>query len=197
MIDHFTLLLDAYLDNELPPSKIQAVEQHLLNCLNCQAELQKRRRLVDLLHKVPPVKTIRAEHQFIANVSSQLTGRPSIDWLTSSIFKFRWQVIPVSLLIAMAFIKTVSLMGTMIEIIPGASGMIIKKISWLPFNFTIMDPYQNFLWFFGLFRILNWNWITGIAAFIMISLIYISWLAVWWIRSESINEHRMIYKGVN
>lgn len=192
MIDHFTLLLDAYLDKELPPSKVHLVEQHLETCLHCQAELKKRRHLIELLCEVPPMKIVEPEAQFIRKVNSQLTVRSSNSWQPKSILNISWQMIPVGLLVLAAFIYSVSIISLIFGSIPGMYEMILGKFTTIGFDFSRMDPLSFILWLFGPFQLSHWSWISGIAAFMIISLIYLSWLIVWWYQYNTANEYRMV-----
>lgn len=193
MIDHFALLLDAYLDKELPPSKVHLVEEHVKTCLHCQNELNKRRQLIELLKEVPPMRIVEPEAEFIRKVNSQLMARPSNRWQPKSILNVGWQMIPVGLLIMTAFVYTVSLISLIAGSIPGVNEMILGKISGIGFDFPITDPFNIFLWVLGPFQLSHWNWISGTVALIIISLIYLSWLMIWWFQYKTTNDFRMVY----
>ncbi len=197
MSDHIGSLLDAYLDNELPSSKRCAIEEHLTNCSLCQREIKQRRRLAVLLKEAPPVTPIKSEKQFISAISSQLQGRSTKGWSRGRVLRLGWRAIPVGLLLLIAFIQTVSLIGTVTEIIPGLNGILLGSLSWSPIDRTLSDPMRILFGLLGVFRLPDWNWITGMMASIIISLMYLSWMVVWWVQYHPVNERPMIYKGVN
>ncbi len=197
MSDHIGSLLDAYLDGEIPVSKIDAIETHLASCEKCQTEVNKRRQLVALLHEAPPVMIPKPASEFAMEVRSQLQQRPLKNRTFHRVLKLGWQALPVGLLLVIIFINTVSFLSNAAAFLPGVTGELIGNSSWLSINLTFDDPLRIFLGWSGVFQLSDWNWITGIVALVVISLMYISWMAVWWIQYQPAQESRMISKGVS
>lgn len=192
MSDHIGSLIDAYLDNELLPSKISAVEDHLTHCELCQSELKHRRQLVALLKSAPPAPAIQPKEQFVTNFRSQLTPRSNKAWMRHSVLKLGWQAVPVGLMLVITFIQTVSFLGVVTQIIPGGWDVLLDSLPGSPVEFTLIDPLRIVFGFWGVFRMPDWNWITGMAATFIISITYISWMVIWWSQYQSANDRRMI-----
>ena len=53
MSNHVTEWLNAYYDGELKGKRLQQVEEHLIECEACQAELESLQGLSALLQEVP------------------------------------------------------------------------------------------------------------------------------------------------
>jgi hypothetical protein len=69
--------LDEYLDGELDDAHRRLVEEHLAACPDCRAELERSRKLEDLLRTVPAGAAPEAE-RFIAGVRSR--SRSAAPW---------------------------------------------------------------------------------------------------------------------
>jgi hypothetical protein len=102
-----------------------------------------------------------------------------------------WQFIPVVLLLAWAFVLTLSIMSNLLLIIPeaeqivqqsGSSIIPISRLSTLRGSYPL-DLALGALKQIGIFRALEWNLITSLIALASIGLLYLGWLAGWWAHS--------------
>jgi len=62
MSNHVTEWLNAYLDGELKGKQHHQVEEHLVECDTCQAELESLQSLSALLQEVPEAEFTSNEH---------------------------------------------------------------------------------------------------------------------------------------
>jgi predicted anti-sigma-YlaC factor YlaD len=206
MCEEFRPLLNAYLDNELQGARLQQLENHLVTCEACRAELEQLRQVSNLLHTVPTPQTMPVDH-FVANLTLKLPRRPvtsrrsvGVTWI--------WWLAPAGLLFLWFFVQTVfTISGTLTiasrAVLPG------NATTWLP---VVTD---HTLWFSALTDILG-NQPGGIteAAFsfldqvnvigaslagqflieAVIAVLYWTWLIIWWQnrRPRIMNRHAVI-----
>jgi hypothetical protein len=203
MNEHLNLWLDAYLDGELPPQIKAQVDEHLAACPQCQALLNKRRSLSDLLHTAPLAADLKPAEQFVAEVSRKAgvkAGRPLANLNTPAIWSRLWQLAPLVLLLAWAFMQSVSIVSLIVALIPGASQILQHEASilrssgagyWLEAgnlsgldlaNLDLLLPLD----------LLGWNWITSLLVLAGGALFYVGWLASWWALSlQTKTNHKM------
>ena len=113
MSNHVTEWLNAYFDGELTGRRLHQVEEHLVECESCQAELDALQSVSELLHEVPTPEFTSPE-RFASQVSLLLPKRPFAA-PESKVFEIGWWMIPVSLLAAWAFVSTAVLVSNMIS----------------------------------------------------------------------------------
>jgi predicted anti-sigma-YlaC factor YlaD len=192
MSKHITEWLNAYLDGELRDSQIQQMESHLVECETCRAELESLARLSSLLHEVP-VPEFTPSERFAAQVNLRLPRqRPSVP--KNRIAEIGWWLVPVGLLASWIFIGTSFIVG---DILSTANNLgILGNAS----NWLALDPASQTYWSaaLGQFGVLSENslgWVLSTETFtrssllqiilhVSISLLYLSWLAVWWARRQ-------------
>jgi anti-sigma factor RsiW len=194
MNGHADLWIDAYKDGELSNGRKRQVEKHLGGCQRCQALLEQHRSLSILLQEVPPASGQKPAEQFIAEVKLRLPRRSMPGYratnFTQPVFSLAWQLIPVVLLLAWAFIQTVSLLSEVEQLTPGAESAMQQALSPLAGLLGISagalgNLGQESLTWLGFFNILDWNWFTNLAVLFCIGLLYVGWLASWWVRTQS------------
>ncbi|MBI5963114.1 MAG: zf-HC2 domain-containing protein [Chloroflexi bacterium] len=190
MSKHMTEWLNAYLDGELKGGRLHQVEAHLVECAECQAELQSLQGLSSLLHEAPAPEFISSE-RFAAQVSLRLPHElPKTSKLKAQ--EVGWWMIPVSLLFLWIFIGTSELVGNVVSkandfgllssapawIVPGSSNGAIWSGTLGEFGLLSGDSLQwaEFTEAFTRNRLPQIVWQAAIA------LLYLSWIAVWWAR---------------
>jgi hypothetical protein len=92
-----------------------------------------------------------------------------------------WQFFPVALLLALAFVQTVFTLTSIVGVIPGANQILANRATFLPELPMLPGQLSDLLNLLGVFNPLDWNLFTGTAAVLVISLIYVCWLAGWWV----------------
>jgi len=190
MNKHLNIWLDAYLDGELPASQQALVEDHLAACPQCRALLARRNSLSSLLQTTPSATPRKPAKQFVAEVSvraSHYSHRPQVTVVAPTRFRL-FQFAPLILLLAWAFIQSVSMLTFLIGLIPGA-GQILEQsamdlsvsaaFSWLG-NSNLAEASLESLGLVLPLDFLSWNWITSLFLLVGGALIYLSWLASWW-----------------
>lgn len=192
MNDHIDTWLDAYLDGELGSSQAQQVDKHLAECQRCQAIFEQRVNLSAFLQQVPAATGLKPQEQFAAEVKlsirSQRASHQAQKWLYRA-----WQFAPVALLLAWAFLYTVSILSNLLLILPGGVQTVQQQVSplvsalklpWLA-EFEPAGPQVDGLGLLlGSFDILDWNWLTSLIALAAIGLLYLGWLATWLARAR-------------
>lgn len=191
MSEHIGSLLDAFLDNELSPSRTRIIEAHLECCEQCQRELNQRHILVKFLKEAAPMAVIRPEDHFVLDVHSQLKPRVPKVWTRQRMLKVGWQAIPVGLLLTVIFIQIAFMMSNALQFIPGGKDILLDSLSGFPGGITLSDPAQMIIEVFRIFYFPVWDWVTGIIATFIISITYIAWMVIWWGQQQSANNHRM------
>jgi hypothetical protein len=180
MNGHLEAWIDAYLDGELSVTHKRQADAHLAQCQSCQDLLAQRKNLTALLRGIPPASGLKPEARFVAEVELQLKPQRGAVWLRSQVMHLGWQFFPVVLLLALAFVQTVSTLSSIVGVIPGVSQILANRATFLPESPIFPGEVSDLLNILGVFNPLNWNLFTGIAAVLLISLIYVCWLAGWW-----------------
>lgn len=190
MPKHVTEWLNAYLDGELPGSRLHQVETHLTECAACQAALESLRDLSGLLHRVPAPEFTPAD-RFATQVNLLLPHRP-VTASRSRLLEVGWWLIPVGLLTAWVFVSTTLLVSDMVS---AATNLGILDITSAIF---VSGPSEAMYWSSTLGQFgflpggsLQWfevtesysrNVLPQIVWQVSIALLYLSWMAVWWAR---------------
>lgn len=190
MNDHVETWLDPYLDGELNRLQQGRVDKHLAQCPECRKLLAQRRALTNLLQEMAPASELKPVDQFVNEVNLRLVRRSRAAQRQISL-SLGWQFIPVVLLLAWAFVLTLSIMSNLLLIIPeaeqivqqsGSSIISISRLSTLLGSYPL-DLTLGALKQIGIFRALDWNLITSLIALASIGLLYLGWLAGWWAHS--------------
>jgi hypothetical protein len=201
MMDHVLDWLQAYHDGELQERKVRQVEEHLAYCESCRAELEALQAISSLLQESPAASDLLRPDRFVAQVELQLPRRPVKTTLQRT-FETGWRLIPVGLLGAWAFMQTVLIVASgllMTQNFPATAGLFS----------SILPPVSGSSWLTGLqcftgkglsdwlevlscavrsFSPLGWPIALSIVLFAGIGLLYLSWLASWWVRHNRIEN---------
>ena len=190
MSKHVSEWLNAYHDGELRGSRLRAVEAHLAECDLCCAELESLESLSDVLHEVPAPEFTTTE-RFAAQVSLQLPHeQPRIS--RKQILEIGWWMMPVGLLAAWVFLATSTVLT---DVLSAANqfGLLNSISNWMTSD-TANEIYLSAtLGQAGLLSGFSLNWaeateaitrtsFTQLGLQISIALLYLSWIAVWWVR---------------
>lgn len=185
MNPHTEPWMDAYLDGELKNGQLRKAETHLAACPECRAEIERRRALSSLLQSVPAAAPSKSPERFAAEVGLQMQRRaaqqPRSAWRQTA-----WHLVPLALLASLVFIEALVLIGNILVLIPGLEAGLRTASplqGWLQFP----APISDLLRLLGLFTPLRWDWITALVAPIAIGLLYLSWLAGWWVTQKNTN----------
>ena len=184
MNGHIESSIDAYQDGELSTLQKQQVEAHLGRCSSCRTLLAQRKALTDLLQEFPPVAGLRSEARFVAEVGLQLKPRPTLLRLRPRAMRLSWQFIPLVLLFGLIFVQTVFILNSFSWLIPGTGLILLDRASSLTSLLTAPILVRDLLGMVGTANYLDWNWLTGMLAMLVISLLYVCWLASWWVRNR-------------
>ena len=188
--------LDAYIDGELQPDRMEWVAEHLDVCAACSAELDQLSALRALLQEspAPPIPSER----FAARIQRRLPVRPEQPaWQRA--LEAIWRVAPLAVLATGVFGQVVLWVSgaalATLHLVPGArSAMPVSLgstgLGWL-------RPLSTLLTIVGLDEIADaaggalgavaaWSWIPLMNLLFvgLIVLAYWSWLASWWARQQ-------------
>ncbi len=190
MSSHVNEWLNAYHDGELHGNRLRFVEMHLAECELCQAELESLEGLSDLLHEVRAPEMISAE-RFAAQVNLRL---PHSNKVVSGkkMSEFGWWMIPAGLLAAWVFVSTAFILSDVLSV-AGNFGLLSSLSAWMtsgPANDVYVSTTIGQM---GLLSANGLSWAEATETFtrislpqiilqVSIALLYISWLAIWWVR---------------
>jgi hypothetical protein len=184
MNGHLEAWIDAYLDGELYAAQKQEVDAHIAQCESCRDLLGQRKNLTALLQGIPPARGLKPEARFVAEVGLQLKPRRETGQIRPQVPRLVWQYFPVVLLLALAFVQTVFTLTNIVGMIPGANQILASRTTFLQQLPMLPGEVSDLLNLLGVFNPLNWNLFTGMAVVLLISLIYVGWLAGWWVWSR-------------
>ena len=197
MKSHVTELLAAYHDGELTSHRKQQVENHLLECATCSAELKSFRELSSLL-KMDVVPQQISTERFVANVTLSLPHQREQSQSRKAL-EIGWWLIPVGALGAWLFLQiTFSLSSVVLTV--SETGLLGNGFSWLQGNasqvgwFSLaMDLFGGQIGSFGQFILSELN---DLSLFIqdltspyiwqaLFATLYLGWLVSWWLRQSN------------
>jgi len=212
MSEHVIAWLEAYHDGELGGRRLQQVEAHLAGCALCRAELEKLQVLAALLQQSPAASDLTSPDRFVAQVGLRLPRRPSRPaWQRALLVG--WQLTPLALLGAWAFVQTVFVVagvaGAALQLGLGgdlAAGLLpaLPDGSVLGELFSLSDASLNDLGRVALRTLdqggpLGWGVTLSLALLAAIGLLYWSWLASWWVfrrhRQFGASDRRNLVSG--
>jgi anti-sigma factor RsiW len=121
-------LLNAFLDNELHGTRLLEMKLHLASCQACREELKDLRRVSDLLQAAPAPDFMPAE-RFVSNLTLSLPRRTQRDH-PSKPDALAWWLIPVGLLAAWIFVRTVFTLTGMLTL-ADTTGLLGNASNWL------------------------------------------------------------------
>jgi len=181
MNGHLEAWIDAYLDGELSITLKRQADAHLARCQSCRDLVAERKNLTALLQGFPPASGLKPGARFVAEVELQLKPQREAARLRSQVMYLSWQFFPVALLLALAFVQTVSTLSSIVGVIPGANQILANRATLLPGSPILSIEVSDLFNILGVFNPLGWNLFTGIAAVLVINLVYVCWLAGWWV----------------
>lgn len=180
---HIEPWMDAYLDGELNALQRRHADAHLAACPHCRAELARRRALSGLMLSVPGAPQTKSAERFRAEVSLQMQRRPAaprrIAW-----GQVAFNAVPLALLAALVFIEIVAALSSLVTLVPGLEPVVGSVASPLQGLLALPAPYDGLVSLAGWLTPFQWNWITIVVAPIVIGLLYLSWLAGWWVLQQ-------------
>ena len=181
MNGHLETWIDAYLDGELSVVHRREADAHLTQCRSCRDLLVQRKNLTALLRGIPLAGDLKPEARFVAEVGLQLMPRRETARLRTQVMRLGWQFFPVVLLLALAFVQAVFTLASIVGVIPGADQILSNRATFLLQLPMLPGQLIDLLNILGVFNSLDWNLFTGMAALLVISLVYVCWLASWWV----------------
>ena len=202
MSQHVSEWLNAYHDGELHGNRLRHVEAHLAECELCQQELESLESLSNLLHEVPTPE-FTAPERFAAQVMLRLPHR-KIAVSRRQLLEVGWWMIPMALLAAWVFISTSFFVNDMLFTAHNL-GFVNNISGWLMFASAGNTDWSAALGQLGILRGSNLNWAEATEAFtktslprislqISIALLYLSWIAIGWVRRTP-REHSQLLEG--
>ncbi len=197
MNGHVLDCLGAYLDGELNSYRRKSVEAHLKECVICRSEFEGLQRVSQLLQTAPAPEFLPVE-QFTGRLALQLPRREFTEKPAKRV-SLLWWLVPTVLLIAWFFIQTILSVNGVITVMNQAnlvednarffsqsSSPSLWFIAVIDLFGSSLDGTQisalMFLDRLGALRADVFGQFIWQAA---VALLYLAWLAVWWIRSGS------------
>jgi len=191
MAEHLHEWLNAYMDGELSGLRQEWVEKHLAGCTACRAELDALRHLSQVIQQAPLPQEFPSAERFTAQVMLRLP-RQQAGSAQRSVRQVGWWLVPTTLLVVWAFVQAVFWLSTGIST-AGLAGLLGQNTTWLmpnPQGTGLLT--STFQWLgvmpggttqqiasFG--ESLGWNLLTQLLLDGGIALLYLGWLAVWWL----------------
>ncbi len=203
MSDHMLEWLGAYLDGELRNGQLRKVQAHLETCKSCMLAFQDLQAVKDALHEVP-APAFPAPERLAAEVALRLP-RAQIKPMRQRTLEIGWWLAPVALLLALIFIHTTFLVSEMVTT-AADFGLLNQVEARLISGGTDVAPYTAVLGRFGLLDQGGLQWVTfsesltrttaeGLFWQISISLLYLSWMAIWWARHTLQEPGQPLWSG--
>ena len=190
MSNHVTEWLNAYHDGELKGKRLQQVEEHLIECEACQAELEALQGLSALLQEVP-VPAFPSPERFATQVNLLLPQKRT-STSNSRLFEVGWWMIPVGLLAVWVFISTAVLLGDAVSVAKNFGILDSATASFIAAPSDTADVTST-LGQFGMLQGNSLQWAETTENFtrdlfpqiilqVSVALLYLTWFAVWWAR---------------
>jgi predicted anti-sigma-YlaC factor YlaD len=190
MSDHVLDLLGAYLDGELHGKQLRRVETHLETCQSCLDEFRALGTLSTALREAP-MPDAPSPERLAADVALRLP-RKQAKPMSHSLLEIGWWLVPVGLALAWIFISTTLVISRMVTAATDF-GLLDNASAWLVSGASNEVNYTAFLGNSGIFENGSLGWIATLESItrglisslswqVSISLLYLSWIAVWWVR---------------
>ena len=186
MNQHIETLIDAYLDGELSEKQVRNVEAHIKDCPECLVQIEQHRNLSSMLKAVPGYSSKKSSEQFVSEVNLLLPRQQKKP--KGTLTNLIWISIPLALLAAFVFVQALTLISGVFELFPGANNLFVNTFTAPTFSFHLIPWLQTLIdgamiWF-GVDWIFQWNLITYIFSMIIIGILYLLWLAGWFVRNS-------------
>lgn len=166
MDEHVQVWLEAYHDGELRGRRLRQVEDHLARCAECRSEMERLSVLSALLQENPVPTTLTPPDRFVAQVGLRLP-RQQEGAGQQRVLRAGWQVIPLALFGGWVFVQALFIMvGLLLIGLSLGLGDIVGQT--IP---GTLDRNEILVWSAGL----------NFALSVLIGLMYLSWLASWWV----------------
>jgi hypothetical protein len=197
MSEHVTEWLGTYHDGELHGAHLRQVEQHLVECAECRAELDGLQGLSNLLQETAPAGDFLPTERFVANLTLTLPRQPERTQPRKAL-EFGWWLIPVGVLGAWAFIQITISLSDVAQFIAN-TGLLGGNLAWLQGNppqmewfATAMNLFGSQIGFTGQFVLSELNeagvFVTKLMGILLpqalLAVLYLGWLATWWLRRQ-------------
>jgi len=201
MTEHVTAWLGAYHDGELQGRRLRQVETHLAHCATCRADLERLRALAALLLESPAAENLTPPERFVAQVGLRLPRRPARPaWQRG--LEIGWQLVPLGLLGAWAFVQAVfvvagavlvalrmSLEGDVVAgLLPASQQGLSLSETFSLSGASLGDVGRIMLRLLGNRGPLGWGVTLNLVLLVLIGLLYWSWMASWW----ALRQHRQL-----
>jgi predicted anti-sigma-YlaC factor YlaD len=190
MNGHVTPWLAAYHDGELKGRRLRQVEEHLVECTACRAELNELQCLSTLLHESPAAEGLLPPERFVAQVGLRLERRPTKP-IWQRTLETGWRLAPAGLIGAWAFVQAVFIVAGLTLIVLQVSGIDVlglqqatRSETWLAagLNYLGAELGNTTLSVLKTLNVLALGLAFYLTATIAIAMLYWSWLASLWTR---------------
>ncbi len=202
MTEHITQWLEAYYDGELKSRRAQQVAAHLESCETCQVEFENLTKLSSLLQEFPEASNQTSAETFAAQVGLRLPRKTkSSGW--QKVFRTGWQWAPAGLLAAWVFVQTTfivsGILNWALHIVPG-TGVFAGFLQNDAHGTSLLGDVSNLtgagfteIGSFGLDILrgggpLGWAVTLNLGLTLILGLLYLSWLASWWVQKSNGDE---------
>jgi anti-sigma factor RsiW len=183
MNGHVTEWLAACYDGELPGSRQQQVEEHLVSCQECQMELEALRKLSILLQEAPSPEIGLSAQRFQAQVMLRLP--PSIQrpgWQRT--LKAGWQLAPFGAVLAWVFGQAAWLVASLASLLNlplslSRAGMLGGEL-----NPASASPGWG-----GVETIIELG-LLNLAFSALVTIFLCGWLASWWVTRRRLQKEK-------
>jgi hypothetical protein len=203
MTKHVEQWLEAYYDGELKGRPAQQVEAHLETCEICRVELESLSSLSTLLQEFPEARDLTPVDTFAAQIGLRLPRKPK-ESQRQKVFRVGWQWVPVGLLATWIFVQTTfivsGVLNWILRVIPETghfpgflqSDSQAESILGAASNLTGAEFAD--LGQFGLDVLrgggpLGWAVTLNLGITLIIGVLYLSWLASWWVQKSNGDAH--------
>ena len=205
MNDHVIQWLEAYHDNELKDHRTRQVELHLEECETCRNELKEIQALSSFLVEWPNPSPLTPPETFVTQVGLQLPRKPrQTNWQRA--YQTVWRLTPFGILAVWTFLQAAILVTGLItvamRIVPGGDQIASLLPSQPDVSITNalssseLNPLEIgrlSLEFMGAGSPLGWFPTLSMGLTIIVGLLYLSWLASWWVQQSNGNNHQSIH----
>ena len=190
MSNHVTEWLNAYFDGELHGHRLHQVEEHLIVCETCRAELESLGNVSGLLHEVP-LPDFPSPERFASQVNLLLPQKrtsPSRPQLSEA----GWWMIPVGILAVWVFISTAILLSNVVSTADNF-GLLDSTTASLISDSSDKADWTSRLEQVGVLKgdslqraetteSFTRNVLPQFIWQVSIAMLYLTWIAIWWAR---------------
>ena len=114
MSEHVNEWLSPYFDGEMHGARLRQVENHLGECAQCRAELERMQELSSLLQGTAPAGEFIPTERFVSNLSLNLPRQPEQPQ-TRKVLEIGWWLIPVGVLGIWAFLQVTFSLSALVQ----------------------------------------------------------------------------------